>query len=211
MSTPTSAATICRAVGKMSPNTTALLLCDVQDRFRPVISNMETVISNCRLLTSSCQLLDIPIVVTEQYPKAFGHTVKECFPTDTDLSNIPIFPKTRFSMMTDDVSSHINTHLNTRTSYLLAGIETHVCVQQTCLDLLELGHDVHIIADACSSQQKYDRKIALQRLANAGAYVTTTQSALFMLMKDAKHGHFKQVSKLVVEHMKLPNEFNDEL
>lgn len=198
-----------RMFGKISPETTALMLCDVQDRFRSRIHNSETVISNTRLLTSASKILDIPIVVTEQYPKAFGHTVKECFQEDTDMSTLNIFPKTLFSMITPEVSEHINT-LNV-SSFLITGVETHVCVQQTALDLLELGHDVHIIVDACSSQKKIDREVALQRLSSAGAYLTTAQSALFMLMKDAKHPNFKQISKLVVEHMGLPDSFNDEL
>jgi hypothetical protein len=85
----------------------------------------------------------------------------------------------------------------------------HVCVQQTCLDFLEEGKDVHIIVDGVSSQQAFDREIALQRMSQAGAYLTTAQSAAFMLMKSAEHAHFKTVSKLTVEHMKLPNEFNE--
>lgn len=196
-----------RMIGKLSPKTSAMLLCDVQDRFRPVIHNSETVISNSRLLTSACKLLDVPVVITEQYPKAFGNTVKDCFADPTDLEKYPTFPKTLFSMMTPEVSAHLES-LN-KTSFLITGLETHVCVQQTVLDLLELGHDVHVIVDACSSQQPFDREIALQRMANAGAYLTTAQSAIFMLMQSAKHPNFKQVSKLVVEHMKLPNEFND--
>lgn len=84
-------------------------------------------------------------------------------------------------------------------------------MQQTCLDLLEEGKDVHVICDAVSSQQPFDREIALQRMSQAGAYLTTAQSAAFMLMKGADHPNFKTVSKLTVNHMKLPNEFNDAL
>ena len=87
----------------------------------------------------------------------------------------------------------------------------HVCVQQTCLDLLEEGKDVHVICDGVSSQQPFDREIALQRMSQAGAYLTTAQSAAFMLMKSAEHPNFKTVSKLTVNHMKLPNEFNEAL
>ena len=78
--------------------------------------------------------------------------------------------------------------------------------QLTCL---QEGKDVHIITDGVSSQQPYDREIALQRMSQAGAFVTTAQSAAFMLMRTAEHENFKKVSKLTVEHMKLPNEFND--
>ena len=91
----------------------------------------------------------------------------------------------------------------------MVGIEAHVCLQQTCLDLLEQGHDVHIIADGVSSQQKYDREIALRRMESSGAYVTTAQSAAFMLLGSADHDNFKAVSKLVKDHMTLANEFNE--
>jgi len=82
-------------------------------------------------------------------------------------------------------------------------------VQQTVLDLLELGYDVHVVADGVSSQQPFDREIALGRMTSAGAFLTTAQSAAFMLMHSAEHPNFRSVSKLVVEHMKLPNEFNE--
>ena len=82
-------------------------------------------------------------------------------------------------------------------------------MQQTCLDLLENGKDVHVIVDGVSSQQYIDREVALQRLVHAGAFLTTAQSAAFMLMQSAEHPNFKTVSKLTVEHMKLKNEFNE--
>lgn len=110
-------------------------------------------------------------------------------------------------MCTDEVKSHLS-GLNKK-SIVLFGIEAHVCVQQTCLDLLEDGKDVHLIADGISSQQPYDRDIALQRMSQSGAFLTTAQSAAFMLMQSAEHSNFKAVSKLTVEHMKRDNEFND--
>merc|ERR1712151_1008231 len=160
----------------------------------------------CKLMTSVSKELNMPIIVTEQYPKVFGLTVKDCFADQSHLDSLTKFPKRLFSMMTPEVSDHVES-LNVNT-FILLGIEAHVCVQQTALDLLERGHEVHIIADGTSSQQSYDREIALQRMVNAGAYITTAQSAVFMLMQSAEHPNFKAVSKLVVDHMKFPNEFN---
>jgi len=136
MAAATTSAVAKRMIGKLSPKSTAMLLCDVQDRFRPIIHNSETVISNSRLLTSACDILDIPVVITEQYPKAFGPTVTECF-QDGNFGKNKVFPKTLFSMMTPEVSEHIQS-LNA-TSFIISGIETHVCVQQTVLDLLEVS------------------------------------------------------------------------
>jgi len=197
---------VSRAVGKLQSAHTALLLCDVQERFRPLIYRMETVVHTCRYMTSVATALDIPIVGTQQYTKVFGETVPDTFADPAALAATPIFDKKKFSMLTDDVKNKLD-ELNKNT-YLIMGIEAHVCVQQTCLDLIESGADVHVIVDAVSSQQPYDRAIALDRLQHAGAFLTTAQSAAFMLMQSADHANFKIVSKLTVEHMKLPNEFN---
>ena len=125
-----------RAVGKLKPETTAMLLVDIQERFRPLIYRGETVVRTAQYMTSVAKALDIPVVVTQQYTKVFGETVKECFADQEDLEVTPIFEKKLFSMCTDEVSAHIF-KLN-RSSFIMFGIETHVCVQQTALDLLEV-------------------------------------------------------------------------
>ena len=196
-----------RLVGKLKPESSVFLLCDIQERFRPLIYHSETVVSTSRYMTSVAKALEIPVLVTQQYTKVFGDTVKDCFADPEDLKSVPIFEKKRFSMCTEEVCKHMES-LN-RQSVILFGIEAHVCVQQTALDLLDQGKDVHIIADGVSSQQAYDREIAIQRLAQAGAFITTAQSAAFMLMQTAEHANFKAVSKLTVSHMKHPNEFNE--
>ena len=170
-----------KAIGKLHPDKTAFLLCDIQDRFRPLLYRGETIIQTARYLTSVAKTLDIPIVVTQQYTKVFGPTVQDCFANESNLKSVPIFDKKLFSMLTEDCRDHLSTLQ--RTSYVLFGIEAHVCVQQTALDLLEDGHDVHIVVDGVTSQQPFDREIALQRLSAAGAFLTTAQSVAFMLMQ----------------------------
>lgn len=198
-------------MGKLTPANTALLVCDVQERFRPLIHKMETVVNTTKFMTSVAKELEVPIVVTQQYTKVFGPTISDAFADPKDIggakSIAPVFEKKKFSMLTDDCSAHLSS-LN-KSSYLMVGIEAHVCLQQTALDLLENGHDVHIIADGVSSQQSYDREMALRRMESCGAYLTTAQSAAFMLMGSADHPNFKAVSKLVKDHMALPNEFNE--
>lgn len=196
-----------RLVGKLTPENSVFLLCDIQNRFRPLIYKGETIINTARYMTSVAKALNIPVVITQQYTKVFGDTVKDCFADPDDLAKYPIVEKKQFSMCVDEVNKHMM-ELN-RKSVIIFGIESHVCVQQTCLDLLEEGKEVHLIVDAISSQQSYDREIALQRMSQAGAFLTTAQSAAFMLMRTADHENFKTVSKLTVEHMKLPNEFNE--
>ena len=206
----TSAMSVVRKVGKLDPTKTCLFVCDVQERFRSLIHHSETVIQSCRYMTSVAEALSVPLIVTEQYPKVFGPTVKDCFASGTVPTNDVVFEKKRFSMLTEPVKTKLQTPPYAgRTSVLLVGIEAHVCVQQTCLDLLEQGDtDVHVIVDGVSSQQPIDRTVALRRMEQAGALLTTAQSAAFMLMQSADHPNFKQVSKLTVEHMKLPNAFN---
>jgi len=197
------------AVGKLRPASTAFLLCDVQERFAPLIYNSETVINTCRYMTSVARALSIPVIGTQQYTKAFGPTVKDVFADPEDLATTPIYEKKLFSMLTPEVQTKLEGL--ERDTYVIMGIEAHVCVQQTCLDLLQQGKSVHLIVDAVSSQQVIDREIALQRLQSAGVYLTTAQSAAFMLMETADNPNFKTVSKLTVEHMKLPNQFNEAL
>lgn len=197
---------VTRSIGKLHPSKTCLLLCDMQERFRPLIHNSETVLRTTQYMTSVAKALTIPIVGTQQYTKVFGETITECFATPEDLAATPMFEKKKFSMLTEQVQAHLDTL--DRDSFIIVGIEAHVCVQQTCLDLLEQGKDVHVIVDGVSSQQPLDRAVALQRLQQSGAFLTTAQSAAFMLMQSADHENFKTVSKLTVEHMKLENEFN---
>lgn len=195
-----------RAVGKLSVNNTAFLLCDIQERFIPLIQYSATVVNTARLLTSVSKELQVPLVVTEQYRKAFGATFAECFADPSYLTSTPVFEKKKFSMMTPEVTAHVDS-LNVN-SFVLFGIEAHVCLQQTCLDLLEKGQDVHVIVDACSSMKLLDRDIAFQRMHSAGAHLTTAQSAIFMLLESADNPKFKTISGLVKEHAQLPNEFN---
>jgi len=229
MSAPATATKLTRSVvGKLQPSTTAFFLCDIQERFRPLIYNSETIITTSQYLTSVATALSIPIVATQQYTKVFGPTVTDCFANgkdgmdqllkngEGDISNstgstLKIFEKKKFSMMTDEVTDYYcnNNLMKGRDSVVLFGIEAHVCVQQTCLDLIEMGKDVHVVLDCVSSQQGYDREVALRRMENAGAFITTAQSLAFMLMGSAEHPNFKEISKLTVGHMKLPNQFND--
>lgn len=228
-------------MGKLTPENTVFLLCDIQTRFRPLTWKGETVINTARYMTSVAKALNIPVVITQQYTKVFGDTVSDCFADPEDIKKYPVVEKKQFSMCVDEVNKELK-ELN-KPSVVLFGIEAHVCVQQTCLDLMEQGKEVHLILDGTSSQQAYvsrsyhwyylfirgarenyecltqnatasshqDREIALQRMSQAGAFVTTAQSAAFMLMQTAEHENFKTVSKLTVEHMKLPNEFNEDL
>lgn len=182
---------------------TALFLCDLQEKFRPVIHEMDAAIDTSRLMLQASIELGLPVAVTEQYPRGLGHTVSEL--RRLMLPDHTVVEKVTFSMLcagenedpasTAAMEAFMVEH-NIR-KVLLCGVETHVCVLQTTLDLLAMGIDVTIIVDGVSSQRPTDRSVALDRLAKAGAVLSTAEATLFQLLGDAKAHHFKAVSKLV--------------
>eukprot|EP00112_Aurelia_sp_Birch-Aquarium-sp1_P020972 Seg5520.2 transcript_id=Seg5520.2/GoldUCD/mRNA.D3Y31 product="Isochorismatase domain-containing protein 2" protein_id=Seg5520.2/GoldUCD/D3Y31 len=183
---------VARRIGKVMTDTTAFFLCDMQEKFRPMIKYYPEIITVANRLVQAAGVLKIPLIATEQYPKGLGNTVSEI-----DTSNAEVFPKTVFSMWTPEVQEHLKQYPNLK-SVVIFGIETHVCVQQTTLDLLEKDYEVHVVADSCSSRSMVDRMYGLERMKQSGAFITTSESILFMLMKDAKHPNFKEVQSLVM-------------
>jgi nicotinamidase-related amidase len=172
---------------------TALLVIDIQDRVHAVMRYREAVEANALKLIRGCQLLQAPIFLTEQYPKGLGHTIssiRQALQTALPLQ------KTTFSCCG---SEELMQALQAKgiKQVVLAGIETHVCVLQTALDLLARNFQVHVVRDAVSSRRELDHQTALQRLAQAGAIVTTAEAVLFELMARADIAEFKDVSKLI--------------
>ncbi|CAM9344090.1 unnamed protein product [Chrysoparadoxa australica] len=195
-----------KLVGKINPGNTFVFVCDVQERFRSLIHNMPDVIETARYMVGMSKALDIPVVATEQYPKAFLHTVPE-----VELgSDVPVFEKKLFSMWTDELQRYTQSKglCAERGHVVLCGIEAHVCVTQTCLDLIESGLTVHVVVDGCSSQRPLDRAVGLSRMQQAGAYLTSAESVTFQLLGSAEHPKFKEVSKLVKDHNAIGNTFS---
>ncbi|CEG78478.1 hypothetical protein RMATCC62417_13080 [Rhizopus microsporus] len=182
-------------IKRLAPQTTSLFVCDIQERFKGLIWQYPSVISVAGKMIKASKLLDMPVVVTEQYPKAFGKTVSEL-----DISDAAIcLEKTKFSMYVPKVADFLKEN-NTK-SVILLGIESHVCVLQTALELLENNYDVHVLADGVSSQNYPEIDIAIARMRSAGATITTSESILFQLLQDAKHDKFKSISALIKEYM----------
>lgn len=212
---------LARSLGQLLPKQSALFVCDIQDRFRTNIKGFPTVISTARRLIKGSMALQLPIVVTEQYPKALGHTVVELVEvlppayTTTPLpsmqgqqgreaapaaqSHHAVFSKTLFSMWTPEVQAHMTQALPHVKQVVLLGIEAHVCVLQTALDLLARGYEVHVVVDGVSSQREVDRAVALQRLAQSGVFLASSEMVLFQLAGDAKAPGFKAISELAKE------------
>ncbi|GAX75726.1 hypothetical protein CEUSTIGMA_g3169.t1 [Chlamydomonas eustigma] len=195
-------------IGKLIPSTSALFVCDVQEKFRPVISHFPAVIDTARRMIRGANTLQLPVIATEQYPKALGSTCSELVEVLTPTS--PIVPKTLFSMLTPEVEEALQKMPNVK-QVMLLGIEAHVCVLQTTLDLMERGFEVHLVVDGVSSQRLHDRAVGIHRMSQAGAFITTSEMILFQMMKDAKHKDFKAISALVKESQAEPIPFTSSL
>lgn len=177
-------------LSKVKPEECIFLICDIQERFRSVIYHYPSVIHAAKILLEAAELFQIPVIATEQYPRALGHTVEEL-----DTQKMKVYEKTVFSMMVPEVEKSLLEHSLRRTA-VIVGIETHVCVLQTSLDLIEKGYSVHVVTDGVSSQRPMDRSTAFRRLEQAGAWLTTYESLLFQLLRSKDHSAFKQVSEL---------------
>ncbi len=169
------------------------LLIDVQDKLTPLIADHETVTNNIVKLIKGLKLLDVPLIANEQYPKGLGHTIA---PIKEVLGDTSIFEKVTFSSCDDEPTLNA-LRAKDRPQVLIFGIETHVCVLQTAMDLLDQGFGVFVVADAVGSRDKANKCYALSRMTQAGAVMVSTEMILFELCRSAKNPVFKEISALV--------------
>ena len=166
----------CRNVGKLLQKQSALFICDLQEKFRTNIQYFDAIVQVSSRLLRASRLLDVPVIATEQYPKGLGSTVKEL--GLDEYPDIKPIAKTQFSMLTTDVIERLKQQHPEVKNIILCGIETHVCVQGTALEAMQAGYDVHIVVDACSSRSMVDRMFAFERMKQAGAWLTTSESVI---------------------------------
>jgi nicotinamidase-related amidase len=174
-------------VSLLSRERTALVVVDVQEAFRPYAS-FARVASACAKLVQAARILELPALVSEQYPKGLGRTVAE-----VGLEGERRIEKSVFSAARSE-----GFDLEGRDQALVCGIETHVCVSQTVHDLLERGVEVHVPADAVGSRHELDYERGLERMERAGAVVSTVEAALFELLERAGTPEFKAVQRLIL-------------
>jgi len=175
----------------LSPMNTALLLIDVQERINGVMVD-QSHLSRQQVLLEAFGVLDLPVVTTEQYPKGLGPTL----PDLADRLPSPAVEKMTFSCARQPEAMQA-IEATGRKQIVVTGIETHVCVLQTALDLLDRGYDVHVPHDAVNSRRAKDKEWALHRMLAAGAVITATESALFELLERCGTDQFKAVSKMI--------------
>jgi len=177
----------------LNRNNAALVLIDIQDRLVPAMSRREQVFANCLNLIEAAGLLDIPVVVTEQYPKGLGPTVceiRDALPLYTPIE------KVTFDCCGSDGFNDAVRALG-REQLVIAGMETHVCVLQTCLSLLDNGYQVHLVSNAVCSRKKEDYIAGREMMRDAGAVITCTETVLFQILERAGTPEFKTISRLI--------------
>jgi len=187
-----------RHLARLGEKSSSLFLCDMQEKFRPSIKYFEEITKTAGRLNQLSKILNLPTIVTEQYPKGLGHTVEEV----GDICHAERFEKTCFSM----VLPQVRTFLQEKEikSVILCGIETQACIMKTVIDLLELGLNVHVVADAVSSRSQVDRLYGLATIRQMGAFVTTSETVLLQILGDSAHPKFRQV-KVIIKYKLIQN------
>ena len=174
----------------------ALSVIDMQEAFRPMIEGFAAYAERIAVLVQACQILDVPIIVTEQYPKGLGRTVAEI------AAHLPegTTPLEKLTFSAGGLRE-FDTQLRERHAeqVIVCGIEAHICVSQTAHDLLRLGYQVHLASDAIAARLQVNREVALQKMTNSGAVLSSVEMAVFELCGAAGTDEFKQIQRLVKE------------
>lgn len=178
----------------LDPSRSALLIVDVQEKLFPLVEHPCEMLDQLIKLIKGCKILNLPILVSEQYPKGLGTTieaVRALLGPDAEY-----FEKTAFSCVKEkSIEDAIDK--TQRTEWLVAGIEAHVCVLQTARSLLRKGLDVVVVNDAISSRSIYDFSTAIAELRDLGARLSSTETVLFDLVGDSRKPEFKAISELI--------------
>lgn len=170
-----------------------LVVVDVQEKLAPHISGIDEILKNSRKLIKACRIFGLPVIVTEQ--KKLGNTVEEIREVLGEFKPVEkmTFSCAREGKFVEELEK------TGRRVCILMGIEAHICIAQTAMDLIEMGYDVQVVVDAIGSRNELDKEIAVQKMIVAGAIPTTTEMVMYELLKSAEAKEFKDILKLVKE------------
>ena len=179
----------------LSRSESLLLVVDVQERLFPSMDSelRDSVARNLKVLGTAARRLALPIMLSEQYPKGLGHTLPELREA---LGQLAPVEKVTFSCC-ETPAFAAELKATGRTQVVLTGIEAHVCVLMTGLDLIGLGYQVHVVADATCSRTRQNWQLALDQLRQSGAVVTSTESVLFQLLRRSDAEEFREIQALI--------------
>jgi len=172
---------------------TCLVVVDVQGKLAELMWEKESLFKNIEILVKSANILDMPILWCQQYPKALGDTIEQ---VAAHLQDISPCDKMSFSCCGNEEFAD-KLHAAGCRQLLICGIEAHICVYQTAMDMLDMDYDVQVVGDAVSSRTQENKDAALSRIKWEGAAITTTEMALFELLGTAEHEKFREIAKLV--------------
>lgn len=177
----------------LDPQISLLLVVDMQEKLVPAMSDKDELLRNCGILMQAASLAGVPALASEQYPDGLGPTLTQLADKYTELRRLP---KIEFSCVKNDELKRTITAA-ARSQIVVCGIEAHVCVTQTAIDLKRAGYDVFVATDATASRLKSSKDIAMQRLSAAGVTIVTTEMAGFEWIGSAAAPAFKPFSKLI--------------
>lgn len=177
----------------LNRDSSALLIVDIQENFRRHLADVANLTRNITIMAEAAKILNLPVIVTEQYPQGLGHTIAEI---NACLGEHKLFDKMCFSSLgSEDVLSYLR-ELD-RKQIIVCGIEAHVCVSQTVHDLLANGFQPHLLIDAVSSRNPKNRDMAIQKMLASGAIGSSVEMSLFEMMVEAGSETFKSVQRLI--------------
>lgn len=173
----------------MDTNNTTIICIDLQEKLVNMLGKYsQKVADSAAKLMKAASILNIDTIITEQYPHGLGSTINSI----KEIADFKTIEKTTFSALaTDGFEKPKNKNV------VIFGIETHICVYQTVLDLLQEGYSVYVVADCCGSRNKDNYKAALKLMAQEGAKITTLEIVLFEFLKSSKHPNFKEIQGLI--------------
>lgn len=178
----------------LNENDSLVLIIDIQEKLLNAAFNKDILNKKASIITNAAKLLNIPIIITEQYPKGLGATINDI--KEIVNNNAKFYEKTSFSALenTELENDIIN---NNKKQIIIFGIETHICVSQTAIALKEKGYDVTLIQDASGSRTEFEHNAGIERMKEFGVHIITTEIALFEWLKSSKHTKFKEVQALI--------------
>jgi len=176
----------------LSKSDAILVVIDFQERMMPHIDRGNEVLRNVRKLIKAARIFNLPIIVTKQ--KKLGNTVEEI----SDILGEEAIEKTTFSCYKNKEFAGRIEGIG-RKQCIITGIETHICILQTALDLKEAGYEVHVAVDCTSSRKKYEKDVAIKRMMQEGVFLTTAETAIYEMLVDAEAEEFKDILSIVKE------------
>lgn len=178
----------------LSLDDSLILIIDVQDKLLNAVFNGEKILKKSEIISKASNILEVPVIITEQYPKGLGNTIDSI--KSYVSSTTKYFEKTNFSAINETEIYSCLKKMDKK-HIVVFGIETHICVSQTVLALIDAGYKVSVIKDACGSRKEEEHNAGIWKMRDNGADIITVEIALFEWLKSSQHAKFKEIQNLI--------------